>query len=536
MVISMNSVYTRPRNATWSLLLLIPLLAAVILGAFGFSVPVRTAKLLEAANASAPLANPTLTLLGVQHADTASANALSALGSVCRASVLDTKSIDGTRIRLIETDPFQPEQMLVLTEGRMPQNDRECVIVPCADTPLPLCQIGAAVRPCRTDGSILSYPITEDSPAPFVLTVVGIGRNVLSDTASLSQAQTQAYVYTSADLTAVSENTVQMLYLTEYTASTPIKQAVFRVYESSDDARAAELRAHLEAVLSAAKEAAERADDALTDQEILVREAENSIAIAELRIRESEDALITALTTLLAEKQEFVSNMEVNEFYAIRQVDLIPRRDRAEEGYAKQQAVIDGITAELNDAYAERNAVQRTLDERTSVLNQKTAELASANAAYAAASAALEANAPLAAWEIVARGDEPAHAALTASAAGTRRAALIAACVLAAVTLIGLTLVLARQSLMPRNLVPLLPMLALIGVVGAIIGAGILPSVHFSLSFPALAAVAALPVCIASTATITAASAVGCVLLLLLAAQLSAVLPVRQTRSRSANA
>ena len=327
---------------------LIPLFIAALLAMLGLVYPVLIGSALDACGKEAPLANPALVIssdIGTSDADAQTLSLLSDIGTVIPVICSDTETADGLRIRLIAADSDAIADAFWLCEGRMPQNEGECVIV--SQSP--------AVTG-KTVGAVLRIHGTDDE----ALTVVGIGENLLSVLAPITEPDTQLLVYTVNDRLADDPTAATHLYLTDCKSEDPVA-AVSSVYTQTAETRTALRVSREKERLQACELAAQQADSAVTAQEIVVLATENRLDTANLRVAEAEANMMDAVAALQAEKQEFVSDMEYNEYYALRQVDLIPRRDRAEEGYAKQEAVISQMNTDLHTAYADRDALAAAL-------------------------------------------------------------------------------------------------------------------------------------------------------------------------------
>jgi len=403
------------------------LLMGTVCAAFCVTYPGHIRATLAALDKQTPASVPDAAIYtqqgdgGFAAADTLTA--LSALGTVHPVTVCISDAADGTRLLLAAPAGDQQQQetpgLFVLTDGRMPQNESECVVVLQDEAACALYEIGAAVRPVDGTGT----------GEHCVLTVVGIGTNTLDALAPLSDAAWQVLVFTpSAALWDGFADTVSVLLLTDGRAGDVTAEAIRRLEEETAAARNAALQAGAQDALQRLTSAAQEADTMLTAQQIALQEITNRYDTVLLRVAEAEENLLAANDALQKEQQEFVSDMEVNEYYAVRQVDLIPRRTLAEEGYAKKQAEIDLITASLNAAYADRNTVSAELAEAQARLDILAAEAEAAHAAMDAAETAVSGAA--APWQIRLRGEEAAHLTMTAAAQDARRSGILPAAVI----------------------------------------------------------------------------------------------------------
>ena len=498
------------------LLLLIPLFAAAALAMLGLVYPALIEGALDACCTSAPLGNPTVTVTADDgtslYTDDQTLSRLSEIGTVTQITRLDTVTADGIRIRLLSAGSAV-SNAVVLTEGRMPQNDAECVIVPVGSAAGKT--VGAVIRPCGSHGEVL----TDENGTPCALTVVGIGENILSVLSPIADNDTQLLVYTTSDRPWQNSDAVSVLYLTDCQADDPT-DAVRSVYAATAQARTASRTALAGEQLQAYLIAADKADDAVTAQEITVQATENRLDTANLRVAEIETNMMDAIAALQAEKQQFVSDMEYNEYYALRQVDLIPRRDRAEEGYAKQESVIEQMNTDLHAAYADRDAIQTELQRAKAIL----AEL---NLASEAALAALQNQQALAAqnenpqiWHITEADVHPGYTALFAHAADIRSTAFLLCALCIGIYLVGSLTVYAvrrRAALSPIRfwLASVLITVPAILIGGAVPARPVFayhyPALRTSLTLPALTA-EALPAALAVLIAAAVAAAVVCII------------------------
>ncbi|MBQ7983468.1 MAG: hypothetical protein IJ302_07855 [Clostridia bacterium] len=476
--------YLNTHRTALCCVLLVVLLLGTVCAAFCVTYPGHIRATLAALDAQTPASVPdaaVYTLQGDGALDTADTlGALSALGAVHSVTVCISDDADGTRLLLAApADGLQETPgLFTLTDGRMPQNESECVVVLQDEAARALYEIGAAVRP--VDGA--------GADGHCVLTVVGIGTNTLDTLAPLSESAWQVLVFTpSASLWGGFADAASVLLLTDGAEGTVTAEAIRKIEDETASARNAVLQANAQDALLQLTSAAQEADNALTAQQIALQEITNRYETVLLRVAEAEANLLAANDALQKEQQEFVSDMEVNEYYAVRQVDLIPRRTLAEEGYAKKQAEIDLITASLHAAYADRNTVSAELAAAEVRLASLTAAAEAAHAALDAAEAAGTNGA--APWQIRLRSEETAHLTMTASAHMARRSGILPS---AAVLLLtwGAVFGICFFGRYTRSDVYRFTFMALPAVLlGILLGAYILPTFCFRTQFPALTAV-----------------------------------------------
>ncbi|MGM9625420.1 MAG: hypothetical protein ACI3XM_06895, partial [Eubacteriales bacterium] len=456
------------------------LLAA--LTAYACVFPVFAHQSLRTLDAQAPLAVPAAVITNTDGSDMLlsdeAVQALAEIGTVIRGTVGNTYTANGIRLRLYGLSRTYLSEAVMLSEGRMPQNETECIAVSCGAGGEALCEIGSAVRICGDDGEAFS-----------VMTVVGIGVNALSVCAPLTGDDRQALLYTTSDAAwadAVYAQDAIFLLTASGTEADTIADRISDVRTRTADAQQKAYRAVKEAALEQAKLRAEEAAAAVSAQEIAVQNAKNRCETALLRVSEAEGSLLAALGALETERQQFYSDMETYEYYATNQTSLIPRRDLAEESFTAQEEEIAVLTLLLDDAYAARDEADSALAGQTERLTVLRNELTDAQAALQTADSALQ-DIHVPEWESTLRSEEAGYAALSASAAAQRTAYLIYAAVLLLPTLL-LFLPASRMGVFTADvssgiLSAVLPVPALC-LAGVICGGCILPAVGFGYRFP----------------------------------------------------
>ena len=411
------------------LLLLIPLFAAVVCAAFAISYPRQITSALDACNSPASLANPQLTVSGIAVLDDALISDISEISPYNAVVCYDTQTADGKQIRLIGMNNGSINLSLHLTDGYPPQlTPYECAVVALSPNAAPA--IGSVIRPCDENGEVL---LSADG-TPCMLTVVGIGENIHSALSPISNPTVDYLVYTVSDEAWHTDDAVNCLLLDGCYSDDPYSD-VQALYKKHSDAQSAYLAAKAEERQTALTIAAEEADNAVTELEIIVQKLDNRLDTAALRVAELESRMMDAVAVLQAEQQQFVSDMEYNEYYALRQVDLIPRRDRAEEGYAKQEAVIEEIHRELLTAYEERDKIASECQIAAQALAEMQNRAEQALAALDAFNKEPQTRA--ASWDITTANQDPGITALTAHASSLEKSAWILCAAFAVVFFIG---------------------------------------------------------------------------------------------------
>ncbi len=410
-------------------LLLIPLFAAVVCAAFAISYPRQITSALDTYAYRSSLGNPQLTISGIAVMDDALISDVIEISNYNAVVCYDTETADGKQIRLIGMNNGSINLSLHVTDGYAPQlTPYECAVVALSPNTAPA--IGTVIRPCDENGEAL---LSADG-TPCQLTVVGVGENIHSALSPITDPAIDYLVYTASDEAWHTEDAVNCLFLVGCHSDDPYSD-VQALYKKHSDAQSAYLAAQAEERHTALTLAAAEADNAVTEQEIIVQNLDNRLDTAALRVAELESRMMDAVAVLQAEQQQFVSDMEYNEYYALRQVDLIPRRDRAEEGYAKQEAVIAEIHRELLTAYEERDKIASECH----IAAQTLAEMQNhAEQTLAALDAfAREPQTRAASWDITTAKQEPGIAALTAHASSLEKSAWILCAAFAAVFFIG---------------------------------------------------------------------------------------------------
>ncbi len=467
------------------LFLLIPLFAAVVCAAFAVSYPGQITAALDNCNYPNSLANPQLTVSGIAVPDDALISDVIGISDCNPAVCYDAQTADGKKIRLINIGYGAVTLALHMTDGYPPQlTPYECAVVALSPNAAPA--LGTVIRPCDENGEAL---LSADG-TPSQLTVVCIGENIHSALSPISDPAVDYLVYTVSDEAWHAEDAVNCLLLDDCRTDDPYAD-VQALYQKHADAQTAYLAAQTEAQRTELLTAAEEADNAVLAQEIALQNLDNRLDTANLRVSELENRMMDAIALLQAEQQQFVSDMEYNEYYALRQVDLIPRRDRAEEGYAKQEAAIDAINEELHTAYAERNQIA---EEHTAAEQTLSALQESADAAHAALESLNQQVNTAHPWDIVLAEQHPAYVILNDHASSVRQTALIGSIIAAAVFLIGSIAVYASGRCAVWSAARLTVTATLTSVPAAMFGSSILTNTVFSYHFPALTDTIKLPV------------------------------------------
>lgn len=481
----MSNTSDRPVGIHFSSLMLVLLTAAVLFitavcAAFSAAYPKQIDAMLTAHSQTTPLANPPLCISGDAVTDVISASDLAQIGTAVPAVRYHTATDDGTNLLLTAMDGNALADAFFLTDGRMPQTAEECIAVALWPTAAP--EIGSAISPLGEGGTVLASDYREPM---CTLTVVGIAENTLSALAPITDREVGLLLYTASDAAWHTENAESCLLLTDCTVPDPY-DAVQTLCRESAAIHTAFLAAEAEETLAALQAAAKEADNAVITHQITVQELENSLDTAELRVAEAEQNMMNAIAAVQAERQDFVSDMEYNEYYALRQVDLIPRRDRAEEGFAKQEEAIAQMNEVLHVAYAERDAILAELDRERAILEKLQADADYAGAAYEALASASGQTTAEPAWVITSGEDHDAHRRLTEHADGlhtkTARYAILTAILFAVITMTVYAC--SRRPLCPVSHFALLS--AGVSIPALLFGGCILPALLFAHTYPAL--------------------------------------------------
>lgn len=467
------------------LFLLIPLFAAAVCASFALSYPGQITAALDAYNYPNSLANPQLTVSGIAVIDDALISDVIEISPYNPAVCYDAQTADGKKIRLINIGYGAVTLALHMTDGYPPQlTPYECAVVALSPNTAPA--IGTVIRPCDENGEAL---LSADG-TPSMLTVVCIGENIHSALSPITDSAVDYLVYTVSDEAWHTEDAVNCLLLDGIRTDDPYAD-VQALYRKHADAQTAYLAAQTEARRTELLTNAEEADNAVLAQEIVLQNLDNRLDTANLRISELENQMMDAAASLQAEQQQFVSDMEYNEYYALRQVDLIPRRDRAEEGYAKQEAAIEAINEELHTAYAERNQIAA---EHAAAEQIRTALQEASDTIHAELKALNQQVNTARPWDIVLAEQHPAYVTLTDHAASVRQTALLWSVIAAAVFLIGSITVYTVSRCAVWSAARFAVTAILISVPAVLFGSCILTNTVFSYHFPALTDTIKLPV------------------------------------------
>lgn len=469
--------------------LLLPLFASVIFISAAILYPGQLHTALTALDDATPLAIPEFTVSvdhnGAEPFSDAVLDELASIGTLVPSVRYDTETADGTRIRLLALDLQSSAPAFVLTDGRMPQNETECVIV-ALDTSASTSsawgmEIGSAIRPCGPNGDVLTDPA---SLQPCTLTVVGIAENTQSALAPITENEVQLLVYTQTNACWTTHDAHACLYLTDCTTNDPT--AVMTLCQQMEDAQIAHRTAYAEEQLSAALAVGEAAENAVIAHEITVQAIENRLATAELRTAEAETNMMNAVAQLQADRQAFVSDMEYNEYYALRQVDLIPRRDRAEEGFAKQEEEIAHMNDVLQAAYRDRDAIRVELNHANSILDELKADAEHAKTAVETLQRLAEQASDTQTWNISSRAQDAAHTALTSHAEDIRKTSAWIGGIAAVLFLLASITVYAVSSSAVCSIPHFMMRAVLVAVGGVLLGGCLLTPMLCTYAFPAL--------------------------------------------------
>jgi len=474
------------------LFLLIPLFAAAVCAAFAISYPRQITSALDTYAYRSSLGNPQLCINGIAVLDDALISDITEIGPYTPAVCYDTQTADGRKIRLMNIGYGAIAKAFDIIDGYVPQlTPYECAVVELTPGTAPA--IGSTIRPCDENGEVL---LSADG-TPCTLTVVGIGENIHSALSPITEPTVDYLVYTVSDEAWHTEDTVNCLLLDGCYSDNPYSD-VQALYRKHADAQTAYLAAQTEAHRTALLTVAEVADNTVLAQEITLQNLDNRLDTANLRVSELEHQMMDAVARLQEEQQQFVSDMQYNEYYALRQVDLIPRRDRAEEGYAKQEAVIDAIQTELHTAYAERD---RIAADHAMAEKKLTALLETANAAHAALESLKNQQQTTISWDITLAEQHPGYTILNAHAAFARQTALLWCAIAAAVFVVGCITVysVSRRTVWSAARFSVTAILTAIPAV--LFGEYILTNIVFSYRFPALTDTLTLPVVSAAALT-----------------------------------
>ncbi|MCQ2432065.1 MAG: hypothetical protein MJ175_05605 [Clostridia bacterium] len=239
---------------------------------------------------------------------------------------------------LVLSASFTAENSLFrLSEGRMPQNDSECVVLRTSAAGL---------------GSVLH--VSTDSGTVLTLTVVGTADNALN---------------TFAPYLADADNRLQLIYtrdaalsgaaaflLTEDTGAA--SDTITEYALGRDSADSAALAVFREEKAAADVRRKEELDNIVSSCQAQLDALRRTLSEEESAIQAQNEALLALIDDLSAARQAFYSEMEKLEYLATNQVGMITQRDKAETEFAAAQAEIDRQQAALDRSYSDYAALQ----------------------------------------------------------------------------------------------------------------------------------------------------------------------------------
>ncbi len=440
-------------------------------GAYTLRLPAVMQSQIDAIDAIAPLSAPHA-VLSVSDDDLILSDkaeaALRGIGTPIRASVMQYTAADGQNYDLLALPQTHLSDAVTLTEGRMPQNETECIVVPLTGCGT-VCKIGAAVL-LPTDGACSLY------------TVVGIGTDRHAELKHLSGTDRHARILTTdtAAWCDAADAADVVLLSTDNAAYTKDAQALhYAVSAVEKDCYAEQLSVLTDALQTAydtAEQAVWEADEAVHRCEISILDAENKYNTAALRASEAENELLAASNALETERQQFYSDMETYEYYSSGQLALINRRDLAEESFAEQKAALVQLEAALAQAYAARDAANAYLLEMQAPLAALLAKQAAAHAALDRCGIHLQSDMTVPSWSISLRTEEPDYIAAVQRTEAAQQAALpylIVSAVLVAV--LSCTLIRLGSHRKQYLAVTVCAVLAS-GILGAVLGVTVMPT------------------------------------------------------------
>ncbi len=456
-------------------LLCAAILVLTMSGAYMLRLPNAMHTQLNEIDAMAPLAAPTAVISAKDEdlilSDEA-ASSLSAYGTVVCATTMTYGTEDSVQYDLLALPQTYLSDAAVLREGRMPQNETECVIVPYSAAGDVLGSIGSAI--------LLS---SEADGTASTLTIVGIGENRHSALTHLHKRHTQAQILTTDTAawcdTAPARDVVLLSVPADHTNPTErnhrIKTDILSVESSHYAEQLSALLAVSESAYAEAKAAADAAEEAVHIAEISVIDAENKVDTATLRTKEAEANLLAASDALQLERQQFYSDMEKYEYYSSGQLALINRRDLAEESFAAQEAAILVLKETLDAAYLARDAANAYLAEMNAAHEKAVRHRDLALEALDRISAYTTGDRTAPQWEISLRTDEPDYLAAIARMEAARTEAapyLFVALILTSV----LSIALIRSDIAPNARIRFLLLPICAAVIGAALGGWLLPT------------------------------------------------------------
>lgn len=288
-----------------------------------------------------PLASPDAVISSEIPPDKTDAAMLDAVGRCVLAAAADITA-EGRRMLLIGLPADCFSEAFSVGHGEEPSG--------CTCAVLPLGESFPAV------GETL--PISDTLLPDGMLTVTGIAENTLSRFPEYA-AEYDCFLYT--DLAAwnreAAEGNARLLVLYESAWRDDPQKADAHLASLADDSAAERVfryRDALERVRKDAEQEAELYAEELRGQEEQLSVLDTSLAALGEQIAAAEDALLSADAALERARQEFVSEMEYEEYFSANQTQMIEKQKKAEKKFSEMQADIDEKISALSELYRTR--------------------------------------------------------------------------------------------------------------------------------------------------------------------------------------
>lgn len=264
---------------------------------------------------------------------------------------------------LYTVDMANASAFYTLKSGRMPQNASECVV--------------SVARGAFYDIGDTLVLWSGEEPL-YRLTVVGLASDADSMLCAFSDEDTKntipvVHIYRLNGGESIQTDAVLYMAAIVHTEDTEASAEAISLY-----AKAKYESQVTEKVPDSA--ALEAAQGAVNEAQIKRLRIENQIASLDVAAAEAEEAYLLASEALEAERQEFISSMQRHEEVRANQTHLITRKEAAEEAFAKKQAELDTLFAQIEDIYAERDALRLSLAEAEEVAAAAESALSSLKA------------------------------------------------------------------------------------------------------------------------------------------------------------
>ena len=385
-----------------------------------------------------------------------------------------------------DADYTRMTDYFVLTDGRMPQNETECVILPLNGAKE---RIGDVL--CLGNGTYTIVGCAENCRSCF---------SVYSRIDESLAVREDPITYTDADCILYTVGDALPGSIAFVSGCRDLSAAAKRAEAFASehwDAYRARMAAATETALAERREKAKVLDDQITALTEDLAGLENTLARTEIGIAQTESRVLDLDRTLQKEIQDFNTEMERQENHSANEVNMIEQKKKAQVRFDAMQTELDDARKKLNGLYDTKEAVLLKIGQTEELLEQKRTEASTA--------LGIDTNGVTADTEVVTAAfrvtGETAEAYGTAALLERAReegnrfrlpALLLLALTLTAAILTGYFAGRGVTYTVFDGLWLLL-CAALVSVLGAAVGGLLLPQIRYPHVLPALAAVTAMP-------------------------------------------